>query len=114
MPDYGFGSLSVTAGVVARAHQTLVWERTRHILRLRSALRDYFPAALASNAVLALLAKAPPRPPSRSRPSARSSGVITGISSPHAAIGAYPAHPPAPPCSTSRSQRDLGWVCRRQ
>jgi hypothetical protein len=32
--------------VVARAHQALVWERTRHVLRLRSALREFFPAAL--------------------------------------------------------------------
>jgi len=32
--------------VVARAHQTMIWERTRHTLRLRAALRDYFPAAL--------------------------------------------------------------------
>jgi len=32
--------------VLARAHQTLVWERTRHVLRLRSALREFFPAAL--------------------------------------------------------------------
>ncbi|GAA4263529.1 IS110 family RNA-guided transposase [Dactylosporangium darangshiense] len=32
--------------VVARAHQTMVWERTRTMLRLRSALREYFPAAL--------------------------------------------------------------------
>ncbi len=32
--------------VVARAHQTLIWERTRHVLRLRQALREYFPAAL--------------------------------------------------------------------
>ncbi|MFB9253945.1 IS110 family transposase, partial [Sphaerisporangium melleum] len=53
--------------VVTRAHQTLLWERTRHMLRLRVALRDYFPAALTaykplgltSEAVLRLLAKAP-------------------------------------------------------
>jgi transposase len=32
--------------VVARAHKTLIWERTRHTQRLRHALRDYFPAAL--------------------------------------------------------------------
>jgi transposase len=32
--------------VVARAHQTLIWERHRHMLRLRSSLREYFPAAL--------------------------------------------------------------------
>lgn len=34
--------------LVARAHQTLIWERHRHVLRLRSALREYFPAALAA------------------------------------------------------------------
>jgi transposase/transposase IS116/IS110/IS902 family protein len=32
--------------VVARAHQTLIWERHRHLLRLRTALREFFPAAL--------------------------------------------------------------------
>ena len=32
--------------VLARAHKTLIWERTRHVLRLRHALREYFPAAL--------------------------------------------------------------------
>jgi transposase len=53
--------------VVARAHQTLIWERTRHTLRLRAALRDYFPAALVAFKplgltgadTLELLAKAP-------------------------------------------------------
>lgn len=40
--------------VVARAHQTLIWERTRHMLRLRSALREYFPAALEAYKVLGL------------------------------------------------------------
>ena len=32
--------------LVARTHQTLVWERARHVLRLRSTLREFFPAAL--------------------------------------------------------------------
>ena len=32
--------------VVTRAHKTLIWERTRHMLRLRHALREFFPAAL--------------------------------------------------------------------
>ena len=32
--------------VVARAHKTLIWERTRHTQRLRHSLREYFPAAL--------------------------------------------------------------------
>ena len=34
--------------VLARAHQQLIWERTRHLLRLRSTLREFFPAALAA------------------------------------------------------------------
>jgi transposase len=32
--------------LVARTHQSMIWDRTRHVLRLRSALREYFPAAL--------------------------------------------------------------------
>jgi transposase len=32
--------------VVARVHKTLIWDNTRHTLRLRHALREYFPAAL--------------------------------------------------------------------
>jgi transposase len=32
--------------MIARMHQSLVWDRTRHLQRLRSALREYFPAAL--------------------------------------------------------------------
>jgi transposase len=51
--------------VVARAHKTLIWERTRHTQRLRHQLREYFPAALEAFAdldapeALELLAKAP-------------------------------------------------------
>jgi transposase len=50
---------------VARTHKTLIWERTRHLLRLRNQLREYFPAALAAFEdldaadTLELLAKAP-------------------------------------------------------
>jgi transposase len=60
-------ALSEAIKVVARAHQTLIWERTRHTLRLRSALREFFPAAQVAYAglgltgadVLELLVKAP-------------------------------------------------------
>jgi len=51
--------------VMARTHKTLIWERTRHTQRLRHALGDYFPAALAAfddldaADTLELLAKAP-------------------------------------------------------
>jgi len=34
--------------VVTRAHKRLIWESQRHFLRLRSALREYFPAFLAA------------------------------------------------------------------
>jgi Transposase/Transposase IS116/IS110/IS902 family len=40
--------------IAARAHQKLVWERARHALRMRSALREYFPAALAAYGPLTL------------------------------------------------------------
>lgn len=51
--------------VVARAHKTLIWERSRQVHRLRYQLRDFFPAALEAYAdldapdVLELLAKGP-------------------------------------------------------
>src|SRR5512133_2795066 len=51
--------------LAARAHQNLVWERTRHVMRVRSALREFFPAALQAFPeldaadTLALLAAAP-------------------------------------------------------
>ena len=34
--------------LIARAHQTAVWERTRQLLRMRSTLLEYFPAAVAA------------------------------------------------------------------
>jgi len=54
-----------TIQVVARAHQQLIWERSRHTNRLRSVLREYYPAALeafsslADRDALAILAIAP-------------------------------------------------------
>jgi transposase len=51
--------------VVARMHQTMIWDRTRQCQRLRSSLREFFPAALVAYDdldapdVLELLAKAP-------------------------------------------------------
>src|SRR3954449_7596440 len=32
--------------LTARTHQSLIWDRSGHVARLRSALREYFPAAL--------------------------------------------------------------------
>ena len=51
--------------VLARAHQNLIWVRTRHTNGLRSALREYSPAALAAfddladRDALAILGRAP-------------------------------------------------------
>jgi transposase/transposase IS116/IS110/IS902 family protein len=51
--------------LVARSHQAFIWDRTRHLQRLRSALREFFPAALEAFSdltapdALELLARAP-------------------------------------------------------
>ena len=42
----GDSGLAEAVKVVTRSHKTLIWERTRHTLRMRSTLREYFPAAL--------------------------------------------------------------------
>src|SRR5271166_3041398 len=59
-------SLEVEAiKVLARGHQNLIWARTRHTNALRSALREYYPAALeafddlADRDALAVLGRAP-------------------------------------------------------
>ncbi len=64
-PVAGDSPAAQAVKVVARAHKTLIWERTRHVQRLRHQLRDFFPAALAAFEdldapdALELLAKAP-------------------------------------------------------
>jgi transposase len=42
----GDSHLAEAVKLVARAHQSLIWDRTRQVLRLRSTLREFFPAAL--------------------------------------------------------------------
>ena len=64
-PVAGDSAQAAAVKVVARTHQTLIWERTRCTQRLRHALRDYFPAALEAFEdldaadTLELLARAP-------------------------------------------------------
>jgi transposase len=64
-PIAGDSAEAEAVKVVARAHKTLIWDRHRHMLRLRAALREFFPAALAAFAdltapeALELLSKAP-------------------------------------------------------
>lgn len=45
-PVAGDSELSAAIKLVARSHQSLVWDRTRHVLRLRGVLREFFPAAM--------------------------------------------------------------------
>jgi transposase len=47
-PIAGDSDLAEAIKLLARAHQTLIWDRHRQLLRLRGALRESFPAALAA------------------------------------------------------------------
>jgi transposase len=65
-PVAGDSSLAEAIKVTARAHQSLIWTRQRQVNQARSALRDYYPGALAAFGTdlahpdaLAVLAKAP-------------------------------------------------------
>lgn len=62
----GDSDLSEAIKLLARTHQTLIWDRQRQVARLRAQLRDFFPAALAAfgedlsaGEVLDLLKRAP-------------------------------------------------------
>ena len=65
-PLAGDSELAEALKVLARAHQTLIWARGRHVNQLRSTLREFYPAALdalgtdlAGRDALALLSRAP-------------------------------------------------------
>ena len=69
--------------LVARSHQSMIWDRTRHVLRLRSTLREYFPAALDTFAdldapdALELLAAVPDPDRAARLSSAKITGALT-------------------------------------
>jgi transposase len=65
-PVAGDSELAEGVKLLARTHQSFVWERQRHVNRLRSALREFYPAALeafgtdlASTDAVAVLTLAP-------------------------------------------------------
>ena len=64
-PIAGDSGQAAAIKVLARAHQNLIWARTRHTNGLRSALREYYPGALAAfedladRDALAILGRAP-------------------------------------------------------
>jgi transposase len=45
-PVAGDSTQAEAVKLVARSHQSLIWDRSRQLLRLRSTLREFFPAAL--------------------------------------------------------------------
>ena len=47
-PAGGDSDLAEAVKVLARAHQSMIWSRRRHVSQLRSALREFYPAALAA------------------------------------------------------------------
>jgi transposase len=69
--------------VVARSHQTLIWDRHRHMLRLRTALREFFPAGLEAfddllaPDVLELLGRAPDPASAATLSRAQIAGALT-------------------------------------
>ncbi len=82
----GDNPLAEAVKLVARAHQSLIWDRTRQVLRLRSTLREFFPAArqafddLTAGEALELLDRAPAR---RRPPSSAASAHPAGPARPH-------------------------------
>jgi transposase len=61
----GDSDLAEAIKLLARTHQTLIWDRQRQVLRLRALLREFFPAAvsafpdLTASDTLELLSRAP-------------------------------------------------------
>ena len=95
-PAAGDSDLAEAVKVLARAHQSMIWSRRQHASRLRSALREFYPAALAafddltSGDAVEVLRAAPPR---------RSAPRCPGRRSPRrcAAAAGSAASTPGPP-----------------
>jgi hypothetical protein len=87
--------------VLARAHQSLIWARTRHTNAMRSALREYYPAALlafedlAHGDALGVLGRAP-------TPEQGAHLDLPAIQSALNAVGANATSPPVPAKSGPR------------
>jgi hypothetical protein len=79
----GDSELAEGVKVLARAHQSLIWSRQRHLNQLRNALREFYPGALevfgtalASADALAVLGAAPTPAAGRSLSAARIAGAL--------------------------------------
>jgi transposase len=67
-PAAGDSELAEAVKVLARAHQSMIWSRRQHASRLRSALREFYPAALAAAAGSAASISGPGRSRRRCAP----------------------------------------------
>jgi hypothetical protein len=79
----GDTELAEEVKVLARAHQSLIWSRQRHLNQLRNALREFYPGALeafgtdlASGDALAVLGAAPTPAAGRSLSAARLAAAL--------------------------------------
>ena len=102
------------AKVLARAHQSMIWSRRRHANMLRSALREFYPAALAASddltsgdAVEVLrAAPAPALGAALSRPKIAAALRRGGRQPPHRCAGrADPGRAACPPAPAGRGDR---------
>ncbi len=80
----GDSGLAEAVKVLARAHQSLIWSRQRHLNQLRNVLREFYPAALAafgtdlaSSDALAVLALGPTPAQGRSLSAPRITAALT-------------------------------------
>jgi transposase len=108
-PVAGDCELSEAIKLVGRSHQSLIWDRTRHVLRLRGVLRESFPAAMrAGGNRLDLDNRSTHRPPARTRTCGGTKVVVNDCSH-----GQRPAHsrliegfgPPRGRCRSATSAR---------
>ena len=88
----GDSDLAEGIKILARAHQNLIWERTRHTNRLRSSLREYYP---------------PRWPPSLTWPIATRSPCSTGHQPPHKARPLTPGRVPHRAASPGDGHRNI-------
>ena len=110
-PVAGDSPLAEAVKLAARAHQSLIWDRSRHVLRLRAALREFFPAALQVFAdldapdALELLGRAP---------DSDRAAALSRRRSPPRSPGRTAAAPPGRPSRSRASCADRSCGSRRR
>src|SRR5664280_502661 len=119
-PVAGDSDLADAVKLLARAHQTAVWERTRQVLRMRSTLLEYFPAAVqafedlaAPGCTVGLGASAEPGPGRETDPRSTRGGPAHRSPSPRRGQGRRPADGAAN-ASVASTGDPAGRLCGRR